>query len=233
MSLSCRICLEDDSRLNLISPCNCDGTTKYIHRECLETWRITNIDNDNYKRCEICQFEYEMETRQFSTSEKIIKNILRFYSNNFFFLFLTIELFILLFTYIYSSTDLDGTLKMFFDIDDYSEEYYILGVFTVIGILFIFIFIHDLRFYLQYKNSKSGTNFYFKNYAFMGIHKLIFFIIFSSFIYVFNITIGSLSSIFLIHLIINYMFEKRYKIDIINERVKDQNISIELEEINV
>ena len=50
----CRICLDEDDQKDLISPCNCAGSTKYVHRDCLENWRATNINEDNYKRCEIC-----------------------------------------------------------------------------------------------------------------------------------------------------------------------------------
>ena len=32
------ICLEKDKIENLISPCLCRGTTKYIHEKCLNEW---------------------------------------------------------------------------------------------------------------------------------------------------------------------------------------------------
>ena len=34
----CKICLEDDSLRNLISPCQCTGSMKYVHRRCLREW---------------------------------------------------------------------------------------------------------------------------------------------------------------------------------------------------
>ena len=37
--LSCRICLEPGEREELIAPCSCRGTSKYVHPECLHTWR--------------------------------------------------------------------------------------------------------------------------------------------------------------------------------------------------
>ena len=59
----CRICFEPEGEL--ISPCNCIGTLKYIHRECLQKWRKTlpiNIFNNKRDiRCEICQKYYEFE----------------------------------------------------------------------------------------------------------------------------------------------------------------------------
>ncbi len=56
--LICRICLENDEIDNLIYPCRCAGNSKYVHRKCLNEWRTINRDNDNYKQCDICKFEY-------------------------------------------------------------------------------------------------------------------------------------------------------------------------------
>lgn len=33
--MECRICLEEDERNNLIVPCKCNGSIKYVHLECL------------------------------------------------------------------------------------------------------------------------------------------------------------------------------------------------------
>jgi hypothetical protein len=55
----CRICLEHGNT-PLISPCNCQGTQKYIHLECLNRWRLENINNEKYTTCEICKREFEI-----------------------------------------------------------------------------------------------------------------------------------------------------------------------------
>ena len=59
----CRICF--DSYGELISPCNCSGTLKYIHIDCLQKWRKTlpfNVFNNKRDiQCEICQTYYEFE----------------------------------------------------------------------------------------------------------------------------------------------------------------------------
>ncbi len=34
----CRFCLEDDDRDNLLAPCICKGSFKYVHRACLMQW---------------------------------------------------------------------------------------------------------------------------------------------------------------------------------------------------
>ena len=56
--LTCRICLENDNLNNLIYPCRCSGNSKYVHSHCLNEWRIININNDKYHRCEICNYRF-------------------------------------------------------------------------------------------------------------------------------------------------------------------------------
>ncbi|XP_011072761.1 E3 ubiquitin-protein ligase MARCH8 isoform X2 [Sesamum indicum] len=38
----CRICLDTEGE-DLIAPCHCKGTQKYVHRSCLDNWRSTKI----------------------------------------------------------------------------------------------------------------------------------------------------------------------------------------------
>jgi hypothetical protein len=95
------------------------------------------------------------------------------------------------------------------------------------------IFISELKFYFNYMNHRNGTSFYFKGYAGIGFSGLFTFSLINIVIYFFNITIGSCISIFLIYLIINHMFDKRYKLYLINEQVKDQDENIELETIEL
>ena len=54
----CRICLEDASLNELISPCLCDGTSKYVHTECLNTWR--NTTSRAFSQCTECHFNYAL-----------------------------------------------------------------------------------------------------------------------------------------------------------------------------
>lgn len=52
--MTCRICLEES---NLIQPCNCRGTSAFVHEKCLLTW----LNTANRTSCEICKFEYDIE----------------------------------------------------------------------------------------------------------------------------------------------------------------------------
>jgi hypothetical protein len=58
----CRICLDTDHPNDLISPCLCNGSSSYVHRKCLNDWRSENTNGKSFKYCDICQFEYVIET---------------------------------------------------------------------------------------------------------------------------------------------------------------------------
>lgn len=45
----------------LISPCYCRGTMKWVHRMCLDAWRAASTSTDSYSRCEQCGFKYRLE----------------------------------------------------------------------------------------------------------------------------------------------------------------------------
>ncbi len=57
----CRICLEEDTCDNMIAPCKCTGTNKYVHRGCLDTWRSTSDREDSAHQCPNCLAFYEFE----------------------------------------------------------------------------------------------------------------------------------------------------------------------------
>ncbi|PNF27402.1 hypothetical protein B7P43_G17266 [Cryptotermes secundus] len=58
----CRICHEDDTSENLISPCECTGTLGLVHRKCLEKW----LSASNTTECEICKHQFN--TRRYQRS---------------------------------------------------------------------------------------------------------------------------------------------------------------------
>jgi len=64
----CKFCLESNG--DLISPCRCNGGMKYVHRDCLNRWRIENRGRAFY-RCEICHYEYKLSRVWWS---KILSN---------------------------------------------------------------------------------------------------------------------------------------------------------------
>ena len=57
--MSCRICLDDDNQHNLISPCLCKGTSKWIHHTCLMKWINTTTNSEAKTKCTICKYQYK------------------------------------------------------------------------------------------------------------------------------------------------------------------------------
>nr|GFB36287.1 E3 ubiquitin-protein ligase MARCH8 [Tanacetum cinerariifolium] len=49
----CRICLETEGE-DLIAPCHCRGTQKYVHRSCLDNWRSTR-EGFAFSHCTECR----------------------------------------------------------------------------------------------------------------------------------------------------------------------------------
>ena len=86
----CRICLMGGDE-DLISPCNCCGTQKYVHQSCLNRWREENINNEKYYSCEICKREfkilnnYKPETLMYRSEFKIPCPVVLYVLFNYFF----------------------------------------------------------------------------------------------------------------------------------------------------
>lgn len=58
----CRICLDHENPDDMISPCLCSGGSAFVHRKCLNYWRSENVGGKGFKICNVCQFEYVIET---------------------------------------------------------------------------------------------------------------------------------------------------------------------------
>lgn len=94
---TCRICLETDYTDDnpLIAPCYCTGTSKYVHRNCLEKWRQTNpVNSLARKQCGECHCEYRIYREGISIP--YIWNILDIIHNYNCFIFMSVLLFIYL-----------------------------------------------------------------------------------------------------------------------------------------
>ena len=63
----CRYCFEDTG--TLIAPCNCEGSNKYVHQECLAKWQYNSILSQSThpkyqtnieKICNVCQTPFKI-----------------------------------------------------------------------------------------------------------------------------------------------------------------------------
>lgn len=71
----CRICYDSDDNSDLIQPCKCSGTMKYIHRKCLNKWRLTTTSIDSMFKCDQCKFEYVTIEKKLRESKLKIFNM--------------------------------------------------------------------------------------------------------------------------------------------------------------
>lgn len=55
---TCRICFDDENQDELISPCGCTGSMKFVHKDCLNNWLQCNKGNKRYKECNECKKKY-------------------------------------------------------------------------------------------------------------------------------------------------------------------------------
>jgi E3 ubiquitin-protein ligase DOA10 len=67
----CRICLESSGDFIVI--CDCKGSCKYVHKECIETW-INSFPKEHKKHnvCDICNSNYKLELIKYSDDTKKI-----------------------------------------------------------------------------------------------------------------------------------------------------------------
>ncbi|KAI3891876.1 hypothetical protein MKX03_004592 [Papaver bracteatum] len=63
----CRICLETDRR-GFIAPCMCKGTSKYVHRECLDQWRSVK-EGFAFAHCTTCKSPYHLKVNTIETKK--------------------------------------------------------------------------------------------------------------------------------------------------------------------
>lgn len=62
MDMECRICYEVDHQSNLIQPCKCTGTQKYVHGYCLNKWRMRHNETEkSFHHCNECNYKYDLK----------------------------------------------------------------------------------------------------------------------------------------------------------------------------
>ncbi|XP_056404520.1 probable E3 ubiquitin-protein ligase MARCHF10 isoform X2 [Hyla sarda] len=76
----CRICLMggETTENDLIAPCQCSGSLKYVHSECLKKWLLAKIKSgaelNTVRTCEMCKQTVECEIEGFNLSEHYRKH---------------------------------------------------------------------------------------------------------------------------------------------------------------
>lgn len=60
---SCRFCLESEHSQGspLIAPCLCKGSARYVHRECLNEWRVHCLNPKAFVQCTTCSAAFRIQ----------------------------------------------------------------------------------------------------------------------------------------------------------------------------
>lgn len=69
---TCRLCFEPGGE-DLIAPCRCSGTSKWIHRRCLNKWRATGRNTRAMTHCPSCAFQYRLKLHRVMDSEASVR----------------------------------------------------------------------------------------------------------------------------------------------------------------
>ena len=220
----CRICLDDDNQEDLIYPCLCKGTQKYVHRECINQWRSVNVNPKAFSHCTVCNYEYK--TLSIANGNIIcLEKINKFLMKNFFtFLFINqVGIFILAFFILIidvndNITNLivlcNNTESTYTFNDEYHcmINYYILAIIIYFGVIVI-TFIYNI---LYSKNKKLYLE-YYKKFNFINFFSMIFASIITFIIW---LPIG----VFFFTLAIQSMFKFHY--DTIDKKIKTMSNAI-------
>jgi hypothetical protein len=80
---SCRICLSDECEPGdeLFQPCRCTGTMQYVHKSCLNKWRLNGDNPHSYYECPQCHYQYNLRRlplADFVASPALSKRIAQF-----------------------------------------------------------------------------------------------------------------------------------------------------------
>ena len=73
----CRICFDSYSTLYdpMLSPCLCRGTSKWVHKSCIQHWREVNLGNEYFFICNTCRHEYSVR-KVYPDEDYIIENFI-------------------------------------------------------------------------------------------------------------------------------------------------------------
>ncbi|KAI3775799.1 hypothetical protein L1987_45553 [Smallanthus sonchifolius] len=88
--IQCRICLETDGR-DFIAPCKCRGTSKYVHRECLDHWRSVK-EGFAFAHCTTCKAPYHLRVHVLADRKWRTMKFRFFVTRDILFIFLSVQL---------------------------------------------------------------------------------------------------------------------------------------------
>jgi len=106
----CRICLESDHPEDMIAPCKCKGSSRWVHRQCLDQWRIHETDRA-FSKCTECLFDYHLEMKHPQHSKIRKTKYYLMITRDLCGVHVAVQLVICFLGWIISLTDDDGTIS--------------------------------------------------------------------------------------------------------------------------
>ncbi|XP_021833834.1 E3 ubiquitin-protein ligase MARCH8 isoform X2 [Prunus avium] len=146
--IQCRICLESDGR-DFIAPCKCKGTSKYVHRECLDHWRAVK-EGFAFAHCTTCKAPYHLRVHVIADRKWRTLKFRFFVTRDIIFIFLAVQLVIASLAYLVYLIDgfQQFWLRLAWGFDSELSFYYISGAllfFALLGLSGCFITCYDRR----------------------------------------------------------------------------------------
>ncbi|KAJ9541169.1 hypothetical protein OSB04_027675 [Centaurea solstitialis] len=146
--IQCRICLETDGR-DFIAPCKCRGTSKYVHRECLDHWRAVR-EGFAFAHCTTCKAPYHLRVHVLADRKWRTMKFRFFVTRDILFIFLSVQLVISSLAYLVYLVDgyQKFWLRLAWGFDSETSFYYICGAllfFALLGLSGCFITCYDRR----------------------------------------------------------------------------------------
>lgn len=156
----CRICYETTNQNEMLHPCFCKGTSKYIHRTCLNQWRSLSPNPKAATHCSECQFEYRTQASTF-VEKPICEKLGRCMVNNTFPFFMLNNLIIIAFSYILLGVDKNKRMRDRLSNNDtigyYSWSLIIYSSSIILAFLIRFIFVKNKSLYINYYLQKLSV----------------------------------------------------------------------------
>ncbi|KAK9071538.1 hypothetical protein SSX86_007966 [Deinandra increscens subsp. villosa] len=147
--IQCRICLETDGR-DFIAPCKCRGTSKYVHRECLDHWRSVK-EGFAFAHCTTCKAPYHLRVHVLADRKWRTMKFRFFVTRDILFIFLSVQIVGLGFFTIFSfplMKIVNFGFGLAWGFDSEVSFYYICGAllfFAILGLSGCFITCYDRR----------------------------------------------------------------------------------------
>lgn len=146
--IQCRICLESDGR-DFIAPCKCKGTSKYVHRECLDHWRAVK-EGFAFAHCTTCKAPYHLRVHVNDDRKWRTLKFRFFVTRDILSIFLAVQLVIASLGYLVYIIDTykKSWLRLIWGFDSELSFYYICGAlvfFALLGLSGCFITCFDRR----------------------------------------------------------------------------------------